>query len=96
MSEEAAGRFEVVVEEGVPHGDLYELEQTTHYRVVDRRTGQTVLTFEGRLEAGLSPNTGLWDGYRLSGVREVCIAPDTRSVIVKHCDGHEETVSLPE
>lgn len=96
MSEQAVQRFEVVAEEGVPRGDLYELEQTTYYHVVDRQTGWIVLTFEGRLESSLSTDTGLWDDYRVSGVGEVCISPDERSVVVKYCNGREETVQLPE
>lgn len=96
MDEQATGRFRVVVEEGVPLGDLYELEQMTYYHVADRQSGQTVLIFEGRLEAGFSPDTGLWDDYRLSGMREVRVAEGERSVIMKNGDGHEETVSLPE
>jgi hypothetical protein len=96
MSEQAERRFEVVVEEGVPHGDLYELEQTTYYHVVDRQSGKTVLTFEGSLEASLSTDTGLWDGYCLSGVREVSLATDERSVVVSYHDGTEETIQIGE
>lgn len=96
MDEQTEGRFKVIVEEGVPRGDLYELEQTSYCYVVDRQTGRIVLTFEGRLESSLSTDTGLWDDYRVSGVGEVCISPDERSAIVKYCDGREETVQLPE
>jgi hypothetical protein len=96
LDEQAAGRFEVVVEHGVPHGDLYELEQTTYHHVVDRLLNQAVMTFEGLMEASLSPETGLWDDYRFFGVCEVDIAADERSVIVKYCDGHEESVPLLE
>ena len=85
----------MVVEEGSPHGGLYELEQTTYYKVVDRHSRQVLITFEGQMEASLSTTTGMWDDYRLSGVCEVSIAPDGQSVIVKYCDGHEETMSLP-
>jgi hypothetical protein len=94
MRGQQAGRFEVVVAEGSPHGGLYELEQTTYYLVVDRHSGQIVMTFEGQVEASLSTTTGMWDDYRLSGVCEVSIAPDEQTVIVKYCGGHEETVPL--
>ena len=87
-------RFEVRVEEGPPHGGLYDLEQTTYYRVVDAASGEVVLTFEGEMEASLSTCTGMWDDYRFSGVREVILAPDERSVAVRYYDGHEEVVGL--
>ena len=96
MSDQVERRFEVVVEEGVPRGNLYELEQTTYYLVIDRHSGQTVLTIEGRLDATLSTDTGLWGDYRLSGVREISIAEDDRSILAKYYDGREETVPLPE
>jgi hypothetical protein len=96
LDEQTASRFKVVVEQGVPHGDLYELEQATHYHVIDRHSDRVVVTFEGQLEASLSRDTGLWDDYRLSGVCEVGIAPDERSVTVKYHDGREESVALPE
>lgn len=96
MDEQAAGRFEVVVEEGVPRGDLYELEQTTTFYIVDRRSNRTVMTFEGRMEASLSTDSGLWDDYNFSGVREVSIAPDQLSVVVKYHEGREEIIALPQ
>ena len=95
MRGQQAGRFEVVVEDGSPHDGLYELEQTTYHKVVDRYSGQVVMTFEGQMEASLSTTTGMWDDYRLFGVCEVILAPDEQAVIVKYCDGHEETASLP-
>jgi hypothetical protein len=89
------GRFQVVVEEGPPRGDLYELEQTTTFRVVDRASGDVILTFRGLLEASFSRDTGLWDDYSTSGVREVILAPNEDSVTVRYHDGREERVSLP-
>lgn len=96
MSEAATSRFEVVEEQGSPRGDLYELEQKTTYHVVDRRSGQIVMTFESLLEASLSTGTGLWDDYHFSGAREVRIAPDGLSAIVTYHDGREETAPLPQ
>jgi hypothetical protein len=90
------GRFELLVEVGSPHGGLYELEQTTYYRVVDRRSDEVVMTFEGEMEASLSTTTGMWDETRFSGVREVLLAPDEQSVIVQYHDGREEIVPLPQ
>jgi hypothetical protein len=95
VREQQTGRFEVVVEDGYPHGGLYELEQTTYYKVIDRHSGEVVMTFEGQLEASLSTTSGMWEDYRLSGVCEVSIAPDEQSVIVKYCEGREEPVPLP-
>lgn len=92
----AAGRYEVVVEEDVPRGDLYELEQTTCYRVVDRQSNRVVLVFEGRMEASLSHDDGLWGEPHVSGVRRLTVAPDERSVRVEYHDGREEWVPLPE
>ncbi|MCP4541419.1 MAG: hypothetical protein GY832_30180 [Chloroflexi bacterium] len=96
MSEQPKSRFEVVVKEGPPHGDLYELEQTTYYQVVDMRSKEVVMTFQGEMEASLSTSSGSWDDHHFSGVREVIIAPDEQSVIVKYYDDREEIVPLPE
>jgi hypothetical protein len=95
MTEPATGRFEVVEEQGPPRGDLYELEQKTYLHVVDRHSGQIVMTFESLLEASLSTDTGLWDDYCFSGAREVRIAPNGQSVLVRYHDGREETIPLP-
>ena len=95
MSEQQMERFEIVVEEGPPHGDLYELEQTTYYRVVDTHSREAVMTFQGEMEASLSKDDGMWTDHRFSGVQEVNLAPDGQSVVVTYCDGHEETVPLP-
>ena len=94
MVEQPLTRFEVVVEQGPPHGDLYELEQTTYYHVVDRHTQQVVMTFQSEMEATLSRDSGMWDDYRFSGVCEVAIAPDEASVVVTYCTGREERVRL--
>jgi hypothetical protein len=96
MEEEATKRFEMVIRQGAPHGDLYELEQTTYYQVVDRLSGQVVMVFESEMEASLSRDTGLWDDYRFGGVSDVTIAPDEWSVTVTYLDGREEVLSLPE
>ena len=96
MDKQPSDRYALMVEEGVPHGGLFELEQTTYYHVVDVQTGRVVLTFRGELEASLSTETGAWDDYRTSGVCGVTIAPDGRSVTVRYSDGREETVPLPQ
>jgi hypothetical protein len=88
-------RFGLLVEAGAPRGDLYELEQTTYYHVVDRCSKAVVLSFREEMEASLSTTTGMWDNYRYSGVRQVLVAPDERSVTVRYHDEREETVPLP-
>ena len=87
-------RFVVLVEEGPPRGGLFELEQTTSYRVLDTRTQAVVLTFRGEMEASFSATTGSWEDYHGSGVREVAVAPDEKTVIVKSYDDREETIAL--
>jgi len=92
---QSTGRFRVVVEEGAPHGDLFELERTTYYHVVDALSGEVVMTFRGEMQASLSRTTGMWDDHLFSGVCEVAVLPDDRCVLVRQCDGREETVPLP-
>jgi hypothetical protein len=87
--------FEVRIEEGAAHGGLFEYEQTTYHRVVDGRTGEVVMTFEGVTTASLGTG-GQWTGHNHTGVAQVSIAPDGRSVRVTHHDGWEESVALPE
>jgi hypothetical protein len=96
MTEPTSGRFEVVEKKGSPRGDLFELEQRTYYYVVDRQTDEIIMTFEALMEASLSRDTGMWDDYVFTGVSEVIIAPDEQSVLVKHHDGLEETLPLPQ
>jgi hypothetical protein len=95
MGERPEPRFEVRVKEGPAHGGLYELEQTTWYRVVDTRTDAVVMTFQGEMEASLSTETGMWGDHRYSGVCEVALTPDGRSVHVRYHAGREETLPLP-
>lgn len=95
MSDQPAGRFRVVVEEGPPHGGLYELEQTTYYHVLDTHSGDVIMTFSGEMVAGLSQDTGMWEDYSYSGVREVAIAPGEESVLVTDSEGCTEVMPLP-
>jgi protein-S-isoprenylcysteine O-methyltransferase Ste14 len=95
MKRQPAKRYIVRTEEGPPHGDLYELEQTTYHHVIDTHTGQVVLTLRGEMEASLSGETGQWDDYQYSGVSEVTLTPDEKAVRVKYHDGREELVELP-
>ena len=88
-------RYEIQIQEGPPHGGLYELEQTTYFHVVDVDTQVVVLTLRGDMEASLSPDSGPWDNYRFSGMQDITLAPDRQSVLVHYHDGHEEIVPLP-
>ena len=87
-------RFKVAVEEGPAHGDLYELEQTTFFRVIDTRTGAVVLAYEGEMSARY--DGVIWGDRRHSGVRDITLAPDERSVCIRYHDGREERVVLPD
>ena len=89
-------RFEVRMVESPPRGDLYELEQTTYFHVVDLLADKTILKFQGEMEASLSRDTGLWEDHRYSGVCEVVISPDEKTALVKYYNGNQEFVALPE
>ena len=95
MSQQASPRFIVQVKEGGGHGGLYELEETTYFYVIDTRTQEIVLTFEGEMSASLSTSTGQWDDYSFGGVRAVTITPDEQFAIVQYFGGKEERVPLP-
>ena len=95
MPEPASGRFQVLVEDEAPRGGLYELEQVTCYRVVDRHSNEVFMTFRGQLEASLSADTGMWDDFRSTGVRDVAITPDGLVVVAQFSDGRVEVHRLP-
>lgn len=94
MVEQARKRFEVVIRQGSPRGDLYELEQTTYYQVVDTLSQRVIMVFESQMEATLSRDTGMWDDYSFTGVSDVTIAPDERSVLVRYVGGQQAAFPL--
>lgn len=96
MKTQPSPPFAVIIEEEPPHGDLFELAQTTVYRVVDTRTQTVVRAFTGELTASLSRETGMWEDYQFSGVRAVTLAPDGVTALVHYFDGREEAVPLEE
>ncbi len=89
------GFYEVVVEVGPPHGDLYELVQTATYRVVSS-SGEVILTFEGEMSASLSRDSGLWEDPTVDGVLDVTMSPDGGAALVRYADGRTEVVLLPD
>ncbi len=95
MSQQPSPCFIVQIKKGGGHGGLYELEETTYFHVIDTRTQEVVLTFEGEMSASLSTSTGQWDDYAYGGVRAVSIAPDEQFAIVQYFGGREERVPLP-
>jgi len=95
MDTKPRGRYVVVIREGPPHGDLYELEQTIYFHVVDTETDEVVLRFQGEMRAALSTASGLWDNYDFAGVCDATLAPDGESVIVRTYGGGEEVVPIP-
>jgi len=90
------GQIAVLVEEGLPRGGLYELEQTTTYSVVDSESNEVLMVFQGQMEARLSTSTGMWEEPLHSGVCQVIVADDGQSVTVRYHDGREESKPLPE
>lgn len=96
MSKQPVRRFKIKVEEGTGHGDLYELEKTTYYHIVDVRSQSIVMTFEGGMSASLSKTTGQWEDFQYEGVRKVVIVSNGQSALIKYYDGREETVPLPQ
>ena len=91
----SAPHFEVRVEAGAAHGGLFEFEQTTYYHVVDLRSNVVVMTFESATTATVSTSGGRWTDHVHTGVSDISIAPDQRSVRVRYHDGWEDTVALP-
>lgn len=89
-----AARFRVTVEEGPPHGGLYELELTTTYRVIDDASGATVMSFTGDYAASFGDD-GQWGEPTLSGVVKVELDATGQAVVVHHADGRCEVLALP-
>lgn len=75
-------------------GGLFELEITTTWEVVDVRTGAVVRSFREEYDAHYD-GVGWADGVS-SGVADVSLGDDQRSVVVRHADGRVETVALEE
>jgi hypothetical protein len=88
-------RYIVQIVEGSPRGDLYELEQATFFHIIDTQTDQIILSFRGDMEANLSRETAQWENTRYSGVCNVSISKDQRTVLVEHHDGTKELVHIP-
>lgn len=74
-------RYRIETREGNPHGDLYEMEITTFFDVIDNTTEMTVMTFTGEYFTTLGDNGG-WNDGSYSGVEDVRLAEDGMSVLV--------------
>ena len=88
-------RYIIQIIEGSPRGDLYELEQTTFFHVIDTTSDQIILSFRGEMEASLSRETAQWEDTHYSGVCRVTISEDQQTVLVEHFDGNQELFQLP-
>lgn len=96
MMEPASKRYIVEVREGPPHGDLYELEQSIYFLVIDTTTDKVIMSFNGEIEANLSREEAQWDDFEAAGVCQVTISEDQRTVLVEYHDGTREQFDLPE
>ncbi len=74
-------RYRIEKREGNPHGDLYEMEITTFFDVIDNTTEMTVMTFTGEYFTTLGNNGG-WNDGTYSGVEDVRLAEDGYTVAV--------------
>ena len=88
-------RYEVRTVQGPARGDLFELEQTTYFHVVDLLEDKIILTFREDMEASLSKDNGLWTDYHYSGVCEVVISADEQTALVNYHDGNQKFFSIP-
>jgi hypothetical protein len=88
-------RYEVRTVQGSARGDLFELEQTSYFHVVDLFEDKIILTFREDVEASLSKDNGLWTDYHYSGVCEVVISADEQTALVKYHDGNRKFFTIP-
>jgi len=88
-------RFIVREKEGSAHGDLYELEITTTFSVIDTTNNKIVMNFTGEYSASLGDNG--WDDGSYHGVTKVEISEDEKYAIVYKSGNNElEKIKLPE
>lgn len=88
-------RYRIETEEGNPHGDLYEMEITTYFYVIDTHTEKAIMTFTGEYFTTLGDNGG-WNDGSYTGVTDVKFSEDGMSVIVYSSDKDlPEHIPLP-
>jgi hypothetical protein len=75
-------RYRLLFYETSPRGDLYELEQYRYFILVDRRTDERVMHFQGSYATSLSRTGGGWESAPWIGVWRVEFAPDERGLLV--------------
>ena len=88
-------RYIAQIVERSPLRDLYELEQTTFFHLIDTTSDQIILSFRGAMEASLSRDTAQWEDTHYSGVCRVSITEDQQTFLVEHYDGTQKLVHLP-
>lgn len=84
-----AARWRIWQEEGGGHGDLYELEKTTYFHVVDWQRKTVAVTFTQEMSADF--DGGLWTNYSYGGVKAVTVMPSGK-LRVRYWSGTEEVL----
>lgn len=95
MGQHPTARYKIQIEEGPARGDLYELEQATTFQVVDSTNGDVILTWRGEMSASLSKENAQWENFQYTGVSNVTISKDHKSVRVEFYDGTVKQILLP-
>lgn len=85
-------KYRIEKHEGESRGDVYELEITTYFNVIECETGRTVMSFSGIYSAKLG-DTGTWDEGRYTGVENVVLSEDDDCVLVYY-DKKDEPVKI--
>ena len=96
QSKHKTDKYRIEESESEPRGDVYELEITYYYDVIDNRTEMSIMQFQGVSSAKLGDDC-TWENWQYSGVDEVEFSDDGRYVIVHHTlQKDPEMTKLPE
>jgi hypothetical protein len=68
-----ASRWRIWEEAGDSHGDLYELERTTYFRVLDWQTKTVIATYSEEMSASYDGVS--WADYTYGGVKAITVSP---------------------
>ncbi|MCP4135801.1 MAG: hypothetical protein GY754_32840 [bacterium] len=89
-------RYRVKKYEGLPHGDLFEMEIDYHFDVIDKKTKKIIMAFTGDYSADLGGHCE-WQNSQYSGVSDVAISDDGEFVLVYYYNKKDpERIKLPE